>query len=133
MLDVIMVLRKMQTFRLLRWRIENIDDDDRRLVMSWPKLRTLTVLPSDKASTISLSTLRIIAQSCPKLRHLNIQLDISTIPPFDISRKSLAHKLEVLYVGEVHSHYSNIVANPNGTAFGFDFPLSEIYRIGARD
>ena len=97
-------LHEMQTFELLRWKMENIDDDVRRLVMSWPKLRTLAVLPSDQASTISLSTLRIIAESCPELRHLSIQLDISTVPPFDISSKSLAHKLEFLDVGDGHSY-----------------------------
>jgi hypothetical protein len=79
--------------------MENMEDDLRRLVMSWPKLRTLSVLPLNPSQTfISLSTLRIIAENCPKLRHLQIQLDTSTIPPFDTSSKSLRHNLEVLTV-----------------------------------
>ena len=91
-------LHEMETFHLLRWRMENMDDDLRHLANSWPKLRTLRVLPSDQ-TFISLSTLRIIAESCPELRHLTILLDTSTIPPFDVSSKRLNHKLEVLTMG----------------------------------
>jgi hypothetical protein len=100
-LILLTVLHEMQSFQLLRWGMENGDDDIRRLVMSWPKLRTLAVLPRDQ-TFISLSTLKIIAESCPELHDLSIQLDVATIPPFDISSKSLAHKLEVLNVGKVH-------------------------------
>jgi hypothetical protein len=105
-LNLLMVLHELQTFQLLGWRMENKDDVIRRLVMSWPKLRTLAVFPPSHDQTfISLSTLKIIAESCPELRHLSIQLDTATIPPFDISSKSLAHKLEVLTaVGKTHPH-----------------------------
>ena len=89
---------EMETFHLLRWMMKNMDDDVRHLVKAWPKLRTLKVPPSDQ-TFISLSTLRIIAESCPELRHLTILLDTSTIPPFDVSSKSLGHKLEVLTMG----------------------------------
>jgi hypothetical protein len=34
---------EMQTFSLMCWEMEITDDDVRRLVMSWPKLRTLNV------------------------------------------------------------------------------------------
>ena len=91
----------MQTFDLHGWRMENMDVDVRRLVMSWPKLRTLTLLPFNQVS-ISLLTLRIIAKNCPELHCLRIPLYISTIPPFDISRKSPRHNLEVLAVERVH-------------------------------
>jgi hypothetical protein len=90
-------LHEMQTFHLKGWRMENMDDDVRCLVMSWPELRTLK-LPLNQ-TFISLSTLRIIAENCPELRHLQIRLDTSTIPPFDTSSKSLCHNLEVLTVG----------------------------------
>ena len=83
-------LQEMQTFDLNGWRVENMDDEVIRLVMSWQKLRTLTLRPLNQAS-ISLSTLRIIAENCPGLRFLRIPLDTSTIPPFDTSRKSLRH------------------------------------------
>ena len=83
----------------MNWRTVNIDDDVRRLVTSWPNLRTLR-LPLIE-TFISLSTLRIIAESCPELRCLEIRLDISTIPPFDTSSKSLRHNLEVLTVRRV--------------------------------
>ena len=73
----------MQTFHLKGWRMENMDDDVRCLVKSWPKLRTLT-LPLDQ-TFISLSTLRIIAKKCPELRYLRIPLDTSTIPPIEKS------------------------------------------------
>ena len=98
-LMVLTDLHEMQTFHLLRWKMENMDDDLRRLVMSWPKLRNLGV----DQTIISLSTLRIIAECCPELRHLSIPLDSFTIPPFDISSKSFSHKLEVLNVVRVHS------------------------------
>ena len=93
-------LHEMQTFNLIGWRMENMDDDVRRLVMSWPKLRTLNLRLNQ--TSISLSTLRIIAENCPKLRFLRIPLDISTIPPFDTSIKSLRHNLEVLIVLNIH-------------------------------
>jgi hypothetical protein len=91
-------LHEMQTFHLKGWRMENMDDDVRCLVKSWPKLRTLK-LPLNQ-TFISLSTLRIIADNCPELRHLQIRLDTSTVRPFDPSSKSLCHNLEVLTVGE---------------------------------
>ena len=90
-------LYEMETFHLLRWRMEDIDDDVGYLAKSWPKLITLKVLPSDQ-TFMSLSTLRIIAESCPDLRHLSVLLD-SSIPPFDGSSKGLDHKLEVLTLG----------------------------------
>ena len=94
-------LHEMRTFFIIGWRMENMDADVRRLVMSWPKLRTLR-LPL-KQSFISLLTLKIIAENCPELRYLDIRLDTSTIPPFDTSTsKSLHHKLEVLTVGSAH-------------------------------
>jgi hypothetical protein len=77
--------------------MKNLNDDVRHLVKMWPKLRSLE-LPFNQYD-ISLSTLRIIAENCPELRHLSIQLDISTIPPFDISSKCLHHNLKVLTVG----------------------------------
>jgi hypothetical protein len=95
MMLLLMVLHEMQTFRLF-WKMENMDDDVRRLVMSWPKLRTLSLPLAD--TFISLSTLRIIAENCPELRYLEIPLNTSTIPPFDTCSKSLHHNLEVLVV-----------------------------------
>ena len=76
--------------------MENVDDDVRRLVMSWPKLISLKV----DHTFISLSTLRIIAEKCPELRylHIGIQLESFTIPPFDSFSKGLLHKLEILSV-----------------------------------
>jgi hypothetical protein len=103
-LMLLTVLHEMQTFRLINWRMEHMDDDVRRLVMSWPKLRTLR-LPLNQ-TFISLSTLRIIAENCPELRQLHIRLDTSTIPPFDTSSKSLRHNLEVLSVGRAPSEPS---------------------------
>ena len=100
-------LHEMETFCLNGWRMENMDDDVRRLVMSWPKLKTLR-LPLNQAF-ISLSTLKIIAENCPELRYLRIPLDTSTIPPFDTSSKSLSlrNNLEVLTgVALVTSHSS---------------------------
>ena len=91
----------LRSFRLRNLKMGNMDDDMRRLVMSWPKLRSLK-LPHRVDQFISLSTLGIIAENCPDLRHLRIQLDTSTIPPFDSSRKSLRHNLMVLTVGEAH-------------------------------
>ena len=83
--------------------MENVDDV-RRLMMSWPKLRALRLFPPSRNQLISLSILRKIAESCPELRHLNIQLDTSTIPPFDTASKGLRHNLEVLNVSSrVHS------------------------------
>ena len=91
-------LREMQALSLHGWRIENMDDDVGRLVKSWPKIRTLHL----DETLISLSTLKIIAENCPELRHLQIRLDISTIPPFDTPSKRLSHKLEVLRVENIH-------------------------------
>jgi hypothetical protein len=86
--------------------MKNVDNDVRRLVMSWPKLRELKLDLDD--AFISLSTLRIIAENCPELRYLQTGIRLepsstpSTIPPFDTSSKSLHHKLEVLAVGRAH-------------------------------
>ena len=93
-------LHEIQTFQLTGWGMEIMDDDVRRLAMSWPKLRTLR-LPL-KRTLISLTTLGIIAENCPILRYLDIRLDTSTIPPFDTSIKSLRHNLKVLTVGRVY-------------------------------
>ena len=89
----------MESFCLWGWKIKNVDDDVRRLVMSWPKLETLAVVPgpfdSDHRDTfISLSTLRIIAESCPELRYLIITLDTSTIPPFDTHSSNTQASME---------------------------------------
>ena len=101
-----MELHEIQTFQLVGGRMENNNDAVRCLAMSWPKLRTLAVMsfyPPNQVF-ISISTLRIIAENCPDLRCLEIQLDISTIPPFDdheISSKSLRHNLEFLDIQQV--------------------------------
>jgi hypothetical protein len=104
-LNLLMVLHEMETFEIRDWRMQNVentmDDDVRCLVMSWPKLRTLKLELPLNETFISMSTLKIIAENCPELRHLKIQLDTSTIPPFDTS-KSLRHKLEVLTVERAH-------------------------------
>ena len=94
----LMHLHKMQTFRL-DWKMKDMDDDVRRLVMSWSQLRVLYL----HQTVISLPTLRIIAENCPELRHLHIRLDTSTITPFDTSGESLRHHLEVLTIGGAHS------------------------------
>ena len=97
-------LHEMQVLLLKGLLMESdIDDDMRRLVKSWPKLRRLRLPHLDKS--ISLSTLRIIAENCPDLHFLQIPLNAFTIPPFDTSSKSLHHKLEVLSVGRFHTHY----------------------------
>ena len=89
-------LHEIQAFHLEGWKMENMDNDVRRLVMSWPNLRILKVIPLNQTS-ISLSTLRIIAENCPELRYLGVRLDNST---FDTttSSKSLHHNLEFLDV-----------------------------------
>ena len=94
-------LQEMQKFVLEGWKMENMDDDVRLLVMSWPKLRFLSLPLRVSQTFISLSTLRIIAENCPDLRHLCIRLDTSNIPPIDASSKSLGHKLECLIFGRV--------------------------------
>ena len=93
-LILLMDLHKMQTFRL-DWRMNKLDDAVGRLVMSWPKLRTLDL----NRTLLSMSTLRIIAENCPELRHLHIQLDNLVFPPF--SSKILHHNLEILTVERV--------------------------------
>ena len=92
-------LHEIQTFHLTDHGMKIMDDDVRRLAMSWPNLRTLS-LPL-KRTLISLTTLGIIAENCPELRYLDIRLDASTIPPFDTSSKSFGHKLEVLTIGKI--------------------------------
>ena len=87
-------LHEMQSFHLKDWRMKKSNDDVRHLVKSWPKLRILNL----DRMPISLSTLRIIAESCPELRHLYIWLDASPILPFNTSSKSVHHNLEVLTV-----------------------------------
>ena len=100
-----MDLHEIQTFRLVgARRMGNNNDAVRCLAMSWPKLQTLALYSyhSPNEVFISISTIRIIAENCPDLRCLEIQLDISTIPPFDdISSKSLCHNLEVLEILDV--------------------------------
>ena len=94
LLTLLSGLHEIQSFSFFGWRMENYNDALKRLAMSWPKLRDL-----ENKIPISLSALRILAENCPDLRLLHIQLDTSTIPPFDdISTKSVRHNLEVLYV-----------------------------------
>jgi hypothetical protein len=93
---LLMGLHKMQTFHLT-WNMKNMDDEVRRLVMSWPKLTSLHLSRSRAATFISLSTLRKIAENCPELRSLQIPLQYDTAT-FDASSKSLYHNLEVLDV-----------------------------------
>jgi len=89
----------MQTFRL-DWRMKTSDDDDEMMcpVMSWPKLRTLDL----NQTQVSLSTLTRIAENCPELHHLHIQLDTSYIPHSDTFSKSLHHNLGYLTMGGAH-------------------------------
>ena len=88
-------LRNMHNFRL-DWRMKtsDFDDDILGLVTSWPKLVTLNL----NQIQISLWDLKRIAEYCPELRHLNIQLNTSYIPHSNVSRKSLHHNLEDLTV-----------------------------------
>ena len=96
--------------------MEKNNDALRRLRMSWPKLRILKLLPysyvpagTGNQTYISLSNLRIIAENCPDLHELHIELDIDTIPPFDdISTKSLCHKLDVLILIGVHQSITQV-------------------------
>ena len=104
-------LHEMQTFHLKGWWMKNLNNDMSRLAMSWPKLRSLRVLPHnhwEPETFISFSTLRIIAENCPELRYLHIQLDISITPPFDTSSKNLNHNLEVLTVGKALSNRASL-------------------------
>ena len=96
-LKLLTVLQKMRTFHLT-WKMENMEDDVRLLVKSWPKLRSLKLHLDSTVAFISFATLRIIAENCPELRYLQIPLndDTSTIPFFDTSIKNLHHNLEVL-------------------------------------
>ena len=99
-LILLMDLHEMQSFHLKGpgWRMVNMNDDDvRRLVMSWPKLRVLNL----KQTIFSLSALKIIAENCPELHYMCIQLDISTFPPFDVSSKTRSHNLKFLIVAGV--------------------------------
>ena len=101
LLTLLSGLHEIQIFNLWGWRLENYNDAMKRLSMSWPKLRHLGNDASNQ-NFISLSVLRVIAENCPDLRRLHIQLDTSTIPPFDdISTKSFRHNLEVLIVKEL--------------------------------
>ena len=103
-LMLLTALHEMEEFHLT-WRMENMDEDVGRLVMSWPKLRTLK-LHLDQ-TFISLSTLRIIAEKCPELRYLHVAIQLeglSSIPPFD-TRQSLRHRLDILTVGTVDIYW----------------------------
>ena len=107
-------LHEIEKFDLVGWRMEKNNDALRCLTMSWPKLKYLGLVSCLSASSpnqisISLSNLRIIAENCPELRVLDIELDIDTIPPFDdISSKILCHELEVLVLRGVHQPIAQI-------------------------
>ena len=127
------VLYELRSFRLI-WMMKNTDDNVRRLVMSWPKLKTLR-LPLQNTSSISLSTLRIIAESCPELHHLTTRLDTSTFPPFDTSSKSLHHNLKVLEVRRVHTPIAETnLASQIRVAQHLDsiFPYLESIEVGTK-
>ena len=109
-LMLLTVFHEMQAFQLTGWKMKNLNDDVIRLVTSWPKLRSLGVLPLDQ-TFISFPTLRRIAENCPELRCLHIQLDTSIIPPFDNSSKCLHHNLEVLTVGKAHPSSGRAATN----------------------
>ena len=98
-------LHNMETFRL-DWWLKILEDDVISLAKSWPKLRTLNL----NQTLVSLSTLGLIAENCPELRHLHIRLDTSTIPPLDTSNKNLRHNLENLVVGRAHPSSMNSIS-----------------------
>jgi hypothetical protein len=118
---------EMQEFTLQFWKMENADDDVRRLVMSWPKLRHMILPIHDTQIIISFSTLRIIAENCPDLRKLWVRLDTTTIPPFDTLKfsKSLGHKLEVLNLGELITQPSRECQIQIAFHLDFIFPYLE--------
>ena len=116
-------LHEIQRFDLHWWRMENMDDVVRRLVMSWPKLRHLILLPLNQ-SFISLSTLRIIAESCPELFYLRILLDVSTFPPFRYLYQKPLPQFGDSEPGVPLPIKPNAeMSNPSGTTFGFNLPL----------
>jgi len=112
LLTLLSSLHEIQLFILSGWKMGNYNDAVKRLAMSWPKLTNFGKDPFNQ-TFISLSTLRTIAENCPDLRLLQIQLDTSTIPPFDhISTKSVRHNLEVLTVlglGDPRDHQSDAI------------------------
>ena len=112
LLTLLSGLHEIQSFNLLDWKMENYNDAVKRLATSWPKLRHLGK-DSFNDTFISLSVLRIIAENCSDLRRLEIQLDTSTIPPFDdIFSKSVHHNLEVLIVmgpGDPEDHQPDVI------------------------
>ena len=127
-------LHELQTFQLKRWKMGNMEDDVKRLVMSWPKLKSLKLLPFN-IKPFPLSTLRIIAESCPELRTLGIRLDTSTLPPFDTSTtKSLRHNLEVLKVGPSVTTQTSLDCQIHATRFlDLIFPYLKSIKIYRED
>ena len=113
----LMHLHKMQRF-FLDWKMTmNTDDNVRRLVMSWPQLKSLNL----NETVVSLPTLRIIAENCPELRRLYIRLDTSTITPFDTSGESLRHHLEVLTIWGAHPSSKTILESQIQVTRHLDF------------
>ncbi|KAF8801987.1 hypothetical protein BYT27DRAFT_7244930 [Phlegmacium glaucopus] len=101
--ELLMDLHEIQTIHIQGWRIIDVSDEVivRRLVISWPKLTTL-ILPVNHEESISLSTLKTIARKCPKLRHLQIRLDVTSAIP----SVTVRHRLGVLKVAYHHGSYT---------------------------
>ena len=123
-----------------------MDDDVRRLVMSWPKLRSLKLHLDSTVAFISFATLRIIAENCPDLRYLQIPLNhdtsTSVIPSFDPSSKSLHHNLEVLDILVVDSettitstsHYQWLLCQMEVSKYlDFIFPYLTDIEVGSNE
>ena len=138
-------LHEMQSFHTT-WRMKNMDDDVRRLVMSWPKLRSLKLHLDSTVAFISFATLRIIAENCPDLRYLQIPLNhdtsTSVIPSFDPSSKSLHHNLEVLDILVVGSettitstsHYQWLLCQMEVSKYlDFIFPYLTDIEVGSNE
>lgn len=94
-------LRKLTYLRLEGYAMELTDEHISDMAMAWPEMNAL-LLPFISAvhPRPTISSLRILARLCPKLRYLTIPLNTGDLPPFNSTGvpHTPAHDLHTLTI-----------------------------------
>ncbi|KAJ7660631.1 hypothetical protein B0H17DRAFT_1212450 [Mycena rosella] len=53
-----------------------------RMALAWPRLESLTIIAARGLALLPFRALRVLAQHCPCLTRLNIDVDVSKAPEF---------------------------------------------------
>ncbi|TFK32155.1 hypothetical protein BDQ12DRAFT_728910 [Crucibulum laeve] len=95
-------LKKLELLQIRNWKVKTLNETLQKIAPSWYRMRTLEFPLGDYSSPVDLSTVRIIAESSPELRSLQLCIDLQSIPAIPRLRNyTLNHPLEVLSAGSL--------------------------------